>query len=99
MILHMHSDFLPLPRFWYLPSMKKAVILMAGDDHGTPNSTQTTFDMLINESPQPCSVADWSCYRATGLLYTSSGLTTGQALAYPNQGFDLSAHVSTNCQN
>jgi|SRR5262245_30971206 len=99
MILHMHSDFLPLPRFWYLPSMKKAVILMAGDDHGTPNSTQTTFDMLINESPQPCSVADWSCYRATGWLYTSSGLTTGQALAYHNQGFDLGAHVSTNCQN
>jgi hypothetical protein len=99
MILHMSSPFRPVLRFWYLPSMKKAVILMAGDDHGTPNSTQTTFDMLINESPQPCSVADWSCYRATGWLYTSSGLTNAQALAYHNQGFDLGAHVTTNCGN
>jgi uncharacterized protein DUF4082/Big-like domain-containing protein/molybdenum-dependent oxidoreductase-like protein len=101
-ILYMGSDFFtatPLPRFWYLPGMKKAAILMAGDDHGTPNSTQTTFDMLINESPQPCSVADWSCYRATGWLYTSSGLTNAQALDYQNQGFDLGAHVTTDCGN
>ena len=99
MILHMNETDLPLPRFWYLPSMKKAVVVMTGDDHGTPNSTQTTFDMLINESPQGCSVADWGCYRATGWLYTSSGLTDAQALAYHNQGFDLGAHVTTNCEN
>jgi hypothetical protein len=89
----------PLPRFWYLPNMKKAAILMAGDDHGTPNSTASLFNTLRDESPEDCSIADWSCYRATGWLYTDSGLTDSQALEYKNQGFDLGAHVNTNCQD
>jgi Domain of unknown function (DUF4082)/Bacterial Ig-like domain/Bacterial Ig domain len=99
MILSMNETNHPLPRFWYLPSMKKAVIVMAGDDRGTPDGTQTTFDRLLAQSPPGCSVENWECYRATSWLFRSSGLTDALALDYHNQGFDLGAHVTTNCEN
>jgi hypothetical protein len=99
MILSMNESNHPLPRFWYLPGMKKAVILMAGDDRGTPDGTKTTFDRLLAQSPTGCSVENWGCYRATSWLFTSSGLTDAQAFDYHNQGFDLGAHVTTNCEN
>jgi hypothetical protein len=99
MILSMNLDRRPLPRFWYLPNMKKAVVLMTGDDHGTPDGTKSAFDLLIAESAPGCSVADWGCYRATSWLYTESGLTNSQALAYHNQGFEMGVHVTTNCAN
>jgi hypothetical protein len=99
MILSMNELNYPLPRFWYLPGMKKAVIVMSADDRGTPDGTRTTFDRLLARSPAGCSVANWECYRATSWLYTSSGLTDAQALDYHNQGFDLGAHVTTNCEN
>jgi uncharacterized protein DUF4082/Big-like domain-containing protein len=103
MILSMNMDRRPLPRFWYLPNMKKAVILMTGDDHSDDHSTEvgtkTIFDLLIAESAPGCSVADWGCYRATSWLYTNSGLTNSQALGYHNQGFEMGVHVNTNCAN
>jgi hypothetical protein len=99
MILYMNADKRPLPRFWYLPNMKKAAIIMTGEDLGTPDGTQTTFDMLNAASAPGCSVANWECYRATSWLYTNSGLTPSQALAYQNQGFEMGAHVSTNCED
>jgi hypothetical protein len=79
--------------------MKKAVILMTGDDHFTDAGTKTTFDMLIAESAPGCSVANWECYRATSWLFTNSGLTNSQALAYQNQGFEMGVHVNTSCAN
>jgi hypothetical protein len=99
MILSMNLDRRPLPRFWYLPSMKKVVILMTGDDHATTEGTKNLFDLLIAESAPGCSVANWGCYRATSWLYTESGLTNSQALAYQNQGFEMGVHVNTNCAN
>jgi hypothetical protein len=99
MILSMNMDRRPLPRFWYLPNMKKAVVLMTGDDHGTPDGTKNTFDLLNAESAPGCSVANWGCYRATSWLYTESGLTNSQALTYHNQGFEMGVHVTTNCGN
>ncbi len=97
MIIYMNQDKKPLPRFWYFPSMKKAVILMSGDDHGTVAGTKTTFNNLIAASAPGCVVANWECYRATSWLYTSSPLTNAEALAYHNQGFEIGVHVSTNC--
>jgi hypothetical protein len=97
MILYMNTDQMPMPRFWYLPSMKKAVILMTGDDHGTAGGTKGIFDALLAASPQSCSVDNWECYRATSWLYTDSGLTNAEANAYRNQGFDLGVHVNTGC--
>jgi Big-like domain-containing protein len=99
MILYMNTDKRPLPRFWYFPNMKKAVILMTGDDHGSAASTQATFDMLNNASAPGCSVANWDCYRATSWMYTESGLTNEQALTYRNQGFEMGVHVNPGCQN
>ncbi len=107
MILFMNADRRPLPRFWYLPNMKKAAILMTGDDHGTPDGTKTLFDTLNAESAQrepACSnadansqaVKDWKCYRATSWTYTSSGLTDAQAIGYHNQGFEIAMHISIN---
>ncbi|HEY6401764.1 MAG TPA: Ig-like domain-containing protein, partial [Blastocatellia bacterium] len=37
MILSIIADRRTLPRFWYLPNMKKAAIMMTGDDHGAPD--------------------------------------------------------------
>jgi hypothetical protein len=72
---------------------------MTGDDHGTPDGAKTIFDTLIAQSAPGCRVNDWECYRATGWLYTSSGLTNSQANVYHNQGFEMGVHVNTNCQN
>src|SRR5262249_20186965 len=44
LILFMNADKRPLARFWYLPSKKKAVIMMTGDDHATPSGTRTVFN-------------------------------------------------------
>ena len=60
----------PLPRFWYLPSARKAVIVHALDDHNTGSGTRETFDKLDARSPSGCSVADWTCLRATSWGYT-----------------------------
>ncbi|MBO0797663.1 MAG: hypothetical protein J2P31_02465 [Blastocatellia bacterium] len=97
LILYMNADKRPLARFWYLPSMKKAVILMTGDDHATADGTQTTFSDLLAASAPGCSLDDWECYRATSWMYTDSNVSNSQALAYKNQGFELGAHVSTGC--
>jgi len=99
MILSMSADRSPIPRFWYLPNMKKAAIMMTGDDHGTPNGTQTVFDMLNAASPLGCSRDNWECYRATSWVYPESGLTNDQARDYFNQGFEVGAHITTNCEN
>jgi hypothetical protein len=99
LILSMNADKIPLPRVWYLPNMKKAVILMTGDDRGTPDGSQTTFDMLNAASPANCSVADWECYRATSWVSPETGLTTDQALTYFNQRFEVGPHITTNCEN
>jgi hypothetical protein len=99
MILYMNTDKRPLPRFWYFPNMKKAVILMTGDDHASGAGTQTAFDMFIAASAPGCSVANWECYRATSWMYTDSGLTNTQALTYHNQGFEMGVHVNPGCQN
>jgi hypothetical protein len=93
------QDTSPLPRFWYLPNMKKAAILMTGDDHGTSNGTQTVFDMLNDASPPGCSRDNWECYRATSWVYPESGLTNDQARDYAIQGFEVGAHITTNCEN
>lgn len=99
MILEMNKDKKPLPRFWYLPSNRKAVIVHALDDHGTPNGTTATFDKFNTASPSGCSVADWQCYRATSWFYTSIPLTNAQAVNYQTQGHELGIHVNNGCRN
>jgi hypothetical protein len=89
----------PLPRFFYLPAGRKAVVVHALDDHNTGAGTRETFDKLNAASPAGCSVADWQCLRATSWGYTGIALTDAQAAAYQAQGHELGVHVDTGCQD
>lgn len=89
----------PMPKFWYLPNSTKAAVVLAADDHGTPDGTSAMFERLSDASPAGCSVEKWECFRATSWLYPESGLTPGQAKAFSERGFDVGAHVSTGCRD
>jgi len=96
LIIEMNRDKKPLPRFWYFPRGKKAVVIMTGDDHGN-NGTQGRFDQFKSMSPAGCSVANWECVRGTSYIYLNTALTNAQAAAYTADGFEVGLHVNTNC--
>jgi WD40 repeat protein len=96
MIVEMNRDKKPLPRFWYFPRGKKAVVIMTGDDHGN-NGTQGRFDQFKSMSPAGCSVANWECIRGTSYIFPDTPLTNAQAAAYTADGFEVGLHVNTNC--
>lgn len=98
-IQHMHSDRNPIPKFWYFPKNKKAVLVMTGDDHATSNGTQASFDYMLSHSPSGSTVEDWSALRATSWMYTNTPLSNAQAAGYYAQGFDMGVHVSTGANN
>ncbi|WP_341486585.1 Ig-like domain-containing protein [Pararhizobium sp. A13] len=89
----------PLPRLWYFPKRYKAVLVMAGDDHGTRSGTEDSFDRLKAAEPEGCSIAEWECYRATAWIYTNGGLSPREASAYAAEGFDIGVHVNRGCNN
>ena len=70
-IQHVHLDRYPLPKFWYFPNGKKAVLLMSGDDHAV-GGTSTTFDYMIAQSPVGGTVENWGAIRATSWIYTAT---------------------------
>jgi hypothetical protein len=86
----------PLPRFWYFPKGKKAVVIMTGDNHGD-YGMQPRFDIYNAQSPANCSVPDWECVRATGYEYVGSTFTNAQAVSYTSQGFEVGVHINTGC--
>ncbi|HEX4440110.1 MAG TPA: IPT/TIG domain-containing protein [Thermoanaerobaculia bacterium] len=86
----------PLPRFWYFPKSKKAVVVMTGDDHAN-GGTAGRFDSYKAASPAGCSVADWECIRSTSYVYPSAPLTDAQAASYEADGFEVGAHITTGC--
>lgn len=88
----------PLPRFWYLPRMLKAVVIMTGDDHAN-GGTAGRFDQYIAYSPAGCSVANWECVRSTSYIYPNTPLTSAQANTYNAEGFEIGLHLNTNCDN
>jgi Domain of unknown function (DUF4082)/Bacterial Ig-like domain/Bacterial Ig domain len=98
LILHVNKNKKPLPRFWYFPHGKKAVVIMTGDDHGN-GGTAGRFDQLAAASPAGCSLADWECLRGTSYIYTSTPLSDAQAGAYNAAGFEVGIHISTSCGN
>jgi Domain of unknown function (DUF4082)/Bacterial Ig-like domain/Bacterial Ig domain len=98
MILHVNQAKKPLPRFWYFPHGKKAVVIMSGDDHGN-GGTAGRFDQLNAASPAGCSLADWECLRGTSYIYTSTPLSDAQAAAYSAQGHEVGLHLSTTCSD
>ena len=88
----------PLPRFWYFPKGKKAVVVMTGDDHAS-GGTAGRFEAYKAARPANCSVADWDCVRSTSYVYNNSPLTNAQAASYDAEGFEVGLHVTTSCAN
>jgi hypothetical protein len=108
LILQMNSVNKPLPRFWYLPSGFKAVVVMTGDDHGSfynGSATSQRFNDFLADSTSGCSVPDWQCVRSTSYLFpqvlATNPLTDSQAAAYVAQGFEIGLHgdSSPTCSN
>jgi hypothetical protein len=87
---------LPAPRFWYLPNDQKAALVLAGDDHGEPDTsgTRQVLNTWLNQSPTDCSVVDWQCLRASHYVYVGSVLTNTQAAQLAGYGFEIGDHPS-----
>lgn len=68
LILLMNVGKKPLPRFWYFPRGKKAIVIMTGDDHGN-GGTAGRFDQYSSQSPAGCSVDNWDCIRSTSYIF------------------------------
>lgn len=100
-IIESTKDKQPMPRFWYLPGNTKAALVMAGDDHGTSDSsgTQAILTNWLNNSATNCSLLDWECVRASHYIYTSSAFTNARAAQMHGYGFEIGDHVSTTCSN
>lgn len=96
LILHMNSGKKPLPRFWYFPNGKKAVVIMTGDDHGN-NGTLGRFNQFKALSPPGCSVANWECVRGTSYMFPSTPITDAQVAGFVADGFELGIHINTSC--
>ncbi|QDE90539.1 hypothetical protein BHS06_17090 [Myxococcus xanthus] len=93
-VLHQTSTT-PLPRLWYFPSAKKAVVVMTGDGHPGGATTQR-WNQYLADSPTGCSVDDWECIRGTVYDYVG-GLSATQANTYVAQGFEYALHINTGC--
>ncbi|HYI93632.1 MAG TPA: DUF4082 domain-containing protein [Bryobacteraceae bacterium] len=99
LILQMNLAKKPLPRFWYFPRGKKAVVVMTGDDHGN-GGTAGRFDQEIAASPAGCNVANWECIRSTSYMYVQpQNMTNAQVASYAAQGFEVGLHINTNCDD
>ncbi|MEO6024841.1 MAG: hypothetical protein ABIP64_17360, partial [Burkholderiales bacterium] len=96
LITNMNLSKTPLPRFWYFPNGKKAVVIMTGDDHGN-GGTAARFDQFKASSPAGCSVANWECVRGTSYIYSTTPLTNAQAASYTTDGFEVGLHINTGC--
>lgn len=96
LIVHMALERKPMPRFWYFPKGKKAVVVMTGDDHAN-GGTAGRFDRFLQLSPPGCSLADWECVRGTSYIYTDTPLSNAAAASYVAQGFEIGLHLNTGC--
>jgi hypothetical protein len=93
----MSADRLPLPRFWYYPNAKRAVIVMTGDDHGL-SGTIGSFDRFKQLSPAGCNLDNWECVRSSSYISWNTQMSAAQATQYTNEGFELGVHVNTICR-
>jgi WD40 repeat protein len=96
LIIGMNENKKPLPRFWYFPYGKKAVVIMTGDDHAN-GGTAGRFDQFLTASPAGCAVDNWECVRGTSYMYPSTPLTDSQAATYAAEGFEVGLHLNTGC--
>ena len=78
LLVFLLRDGSPLPRFWYFPDRYRAVLVMAGDDHGDTVRPPATTRADDPGEPRGCDVARWECYRATAWMYPRGGLSPGR---------------------
>lgn len=97
LVQFMNLNRKPLPRFWYLPSGFKAAVIMTGDDHGAGGTTGR-FNQYIDFSPAGCSVADWTCIRATSYVFDPP---IPNYSSFVSSGFEIANHAdnSPSCTN
>ena len=96
LITTMERDKLPLPRFWYLPRGKKAVVVMSGDDHSPGRGARRHrehFDRFKALSPAGC------VGRATGSASARPPTSIPDSAAHERagrgvhrQGFEVALH-------
>lgn len=98
-LIGLHADTSPLPRFWYLPHGEEAALVMTADDHGTWDGSARFFDRMLAASDPGCDVDTWECPRATTWLYPSTPLAADDARSYADAGFDIGVHVTTDCRD
>lgn len=97
-LLQAASDHaIPYPRFWYLPSGRKAAVVMTSDDHNA-DRTAASFEELLSpaHSPSGCSARDWTCARATSWVYGRvEALKKPRVLRrYLQKGFEVGPHLA-----
>jgi hypothetical protein len=98
LILQSNAHRKPLPRFWYLPRKLKAAVVMTGDDHASGGTVGRFNQYLsLSSSNTAQAVANWEAIRGTSYIYPNTPMTDAEALAFENQGFEISLHLNTNC--
>jgi methionine-rich copper-binding protein CopC len=88
MINQMTAATMPMPKFWYFPNGKKAVVNMTGDDHlnGGTAYRWSAYLSLGNSGGQPI--------LGTSYMYAGPGaITDSTAAFYQAVGFDPELHV------
>jgi Domain of unknown function (DUF4082)/Bacterial Ig-like domain len=97
LILVMNGTRKPLPRFWYLPRMAKAAVVMTGDDHAN-GGTVARFNEFLGASPAGCVVDNWECPRYTSYIYVPlPNMNDSLASFFNSSGFEIALHVNTGC--
>lgn len=97
LILHVSRDRRPLPRFWYFPFGKKAVVVMTADNHTKTGRIESRLERQLSQDPPGCDLARWECVRSTVYLYPSQPLSDGAR--YQTLGFEFGVHFNTDCSD
>jgi hypothetical protein len=97
LILHMNRNRRPLPRFWYLPFGKKAVVVMTADNHRNTGGLESRLERHLSQDPHGCELEMWECVRSTTYVTPSEPLNDGGR--YQKLGFDFGVHFDTACSD
>ena len=99
LIQFLNADRNLLPRFWYFPDGRKAVVVMTGDDHAN-NATNDLWNQYADLSEPGSSPEDWGAIRGSSYIYTNlAAMSDAEAAAYTDAGFELGLHVNTGCSS
>ena len=75
----------PVPRFWYFPKGKKAVVIMTGDDHAN-GGTSSRFTQYQSQSPPAATSRTGTASGSTSYVFPGTLLTTTQVTNFTESG-------------